>query len=117
MADKPKRKGLMAILADYQREEKQKREYSAEKKPNLSEKASKAKSNTKIAYSGESLMTQPKKKEEKKEEKKKNPPKTPTTPTRYRQQASTTRDNRNRGMTGYGYTGGRGGSIRDKNKK
>ena len=27
-----------------------------------------------------------------------------------RQQAATTRDNRNRGMTGYGYTGGRGGS-------
>lgn len=27
-----------------------------------------------------------------------------------RQQASTTRSNRNRGMTGYGYTGGRGGS-------
>lgn len=53
----------------------------------------------------------------KKEEKKKDPPKTTkgsSTPTRYRQQANTTRDNRNRGMTGYGYTGGRGGSNRKK---
>ena len=51
-----KRKGLMSILADYQREEKQKREYSAKKKPNLSKKAASAKSNTKAAYSGKSLM-------------------------------------------------------------
>ena len=34
----------------------------------------------------------------------------PTSPAPARQQASTTRSNRNRGMTGYGYTGGRGGS-------
>ena len=51
-----KRKGLMSILSDYQREEKQKRDYSAKKKPNLSKKASGAKSNTKAAFGGKSLM-------------------------------------------------------------
>ena len=49
MADK-KRKGLMDTLADYQREEKQKRNYSAKKKPDLAKKAAKAKSNTKKAF-------------------------------------------------------------------
>ena len=49
MADK-KRKGLMDTLADYQREEKQKRTYSAKKKPALAKKAAKAKSNTKKAF-------------------------------------------------------------------
>lgn len=40
------------------------------------------------------------------------PDKTPA-----RQQASTTRSNRNRGMTGYGYTGGRGGSSKPSSSK
>ena len=49
MADK-KRKGLMDTLADYQREEKQKRTYAAKKKPALAKKAAKTKSNTKKAF-------------------------------------------------------------------
>jgi hypothetical protein len=49
MADK-KRKGLMDTIADYQREEKQKRTYAAKKKPALAKKAAKTKSNTKKAF-------------------------------------------------------------------
>lgn len=116
MAEKKKRKSLMAVLSEYQTEKgygpktkgkgpvKSGEEYGRTLQQNKKEDAS-----------GPKVLA-PKKREEKQEEKKTDPPKTPTTPTRYRQQASTTRDNRNRGMTGYGYTGGRGGSIRDKKK-
>ena len=45
-----KRKGLMATIADYQREERQKRTYATKAKPKLSAKAAKAKVDTKKAY-------------------------------------------------------------------
>jgi hypothetical protein len=46
-----KRKGLMSQIADYQREERQKRTYATKAKPKLSAKAAKAKVDTKKAYS------------------------------------------------------------------
>ena len=47
-----KRKGLMATLAEYQREEKQKRTYKAKAgKPKMAKKAAKAKIDSKKAYS------------------------------------------------------------------
>lgn len=125
-----KRKGLMEVLSDYRREEAQKREYKAKKTPDYSKKAAGAKSSTKKAFAGKPLGGSGSKKKTatqvafssgsfmktkptgttsgtsgtKKEEVKINQPPAPA-----RQQAATTRDNRNRGMTGYGYTGGRGG--------
>ena len=45
-----KRKGLMATIADYQREERQKRTYATKSKPKLSAKAAKAKHSSKKAY-------------------------------------------------------------------
>lgn len=59
---KTKRKGLMQVLSDYRREEAQKREYKPKNTPNMGKKAAKAKSNTKTAYSGKSLMPSGKKK-------------------------------------------------------
>jgi hypothetical protein len=46
-----KRKGLMSQIADYQREERQKRTYATKAKPKLSAKAAKAKVDTKKTYS------------------------------------------------------------------
>ena len=45
-----KRKGLMSQIADYQREERQKRTYATKAKPKLSAKAAKAKVDPKKAY-------------------------------------------------------------------
>jgi len=59
---KSKRKGLMEVLADYRREEAQKREYKPKNTPSMGKKAAKAKSNTKTAYSGKSLIPSGKKK-------------------------------------------------------
>ena len=59
---KTKRKGLMQVLSDYRREEAQKREYKPKNTPSMGKKAAKAKSNTKTAYSGKSLMPSGKKK-------------------------------------------------------
>ena len=121
---KSKRKGLMEVLADYRREEAQKREYKPKNTPSMGKKAAEAKSNTKTAYSGKSLMPSGKKKTAtqvafssgsfmKKKPAESTTPKQETktdkAPAPARQQASTTRSNRNRGATGYGYTGGRGG--------
>ena len=119
---KSKRKGLMEVLADYRREEAQKREYKPKNTPSMGKKAAEAKSNTKTAYSGKSLMPSGKKKTAtqvafssgsfmKKKPAESTTPKqeTKTDKAPARQQASTTRSNRNRGATGYGYTGGRGG--------
>ena len=51
-----KRKGLMQVLDDYRREEQQKKTYKPKNTPSLGEKAAKAKTNTKKAFSGKSLM-------------------------------------------------------------
>lgn len=121
-----KRKGLMDVLSDYRREEAQKREYKAKKTPDYSKKAAGAKSDTKKAFSGKALSgsggkkktdTQVafssgsfmKKKPTETTSTTKQEAKTDKAPAPARQQASTTRSNRNRGATGYGYTGGRGG--------
>ena len=59
---KSKRKGLMQVLSDYRREEAQKREYKPKNTPSMGKKAAKAKTNTKKAFSGKSLMPSGKKK-------------------------------------------------------
>ena len=124
MADKPNRKGLMSLLT----------EYSNEKYYGKSGQRGMTKDGDSKADIAEARKRQAKVKAQaakKKEEKKKNnPPKTtssssssrssssPTrssssssssTPARARQQASTTRAGRGSGITGNGYTGGRGG--------
>ena len=51
-----KRKGLMQVLEDYRREEEQAKTYKLKNTPSLGDKAAKAKTNTKTAFSGKSLM-------------------------------------------------------------
>ena len=130
MATKKKKKGLLEQLKSYQSENEFGRKQLADEK---GKKAAKAKVNTKKAYAGKQLAktsptfpqrtapppvsAPPPVKNPSKTESTKTESKEESKPTRARQQASTTRSNRNRGMTGYGYTGGRGGSSKPSSSK
>ena len=113
----PKRKSLMAALTEYQNENY----YS---KPGQRGMTKDGDSKADIAEARRRQAQVKAQAAKKKEEKKKNdPPKTTntgsgssggtSTPTRYRQQAQVTRDNRNKTEAGgIRNTGGRGGSVR-----
>ena len=125
MATKKKKKGLLEQLKRYQSENEFGRKQLADE---TGKKAAKAKVNTKKAFAGKQLAktsptfplrtapppvsAPPPVKNPSKSASTKTESKEESKPKPARQQASTTRSNRNRGMTGYGYTGGRGGSSK-----
>ena len=76
-SSKPKRKGLMEVLADYRREEEQSKTYRPKNTPNLSDKAANTKTKTKTAFGGQSLMPD---KNPPKPETREKPPESPVKP-------------------------------------